>query len=350
MLKSKIFSGKQKILVVDDEVDIASIVGERLSESGYEICVEWDPREALKKLKTESFDLVVTDLKMPYIDGFQLMAWMKDFSPLTKVVVITAHGSPSSHRAALNKGAVLYIEKPFDLDEFAVKIADILEPPKDFKAKIESISPFDLIQMVAVSGGERRISVKSAQGNGEMFIMNGKLIYAKANKELMKKAFYRMLTWETGTFNVLPWIDPPSKFKPKDVNILLLEAARLMDEGKSLIREDNKQGIHQKKSNEIKIDNIDKLDGIDAAIRVDFDWKVKDSYNISSPNSIIKAAFFLNEWGKKIGSKFDLSTPEEIILHAGGRDLWIKSTPNMHDILILSPKTSYFEIRKRLKK
>ncbi|MGC9366902.1 MAG: response regulator [bacterium] len=371
MSEEKLFTKKkQKIMVVDDELDIASIVGERLGESGFDINVQWDPREAIKILKNESFDLVVTDLKMPYIDGFQLMGWMKDNCPLTKVVVITAHGSPSAYRAALKRGAVLYIEKPFDLDEFATKIENILEPPKEFEAKIESISPFDLIQMMALAGGNRRLSVKSLKGSGEMYIRNGKLVYARSGNEFMDKAFYRMLSWQSGVFNVAPWTEPPEEKPTMDVNMLLIEAARRIDEGLPLVQDEKEQLRIREKlfktppeeialyaqeevgtpedSEILSVQEISKIKGIDAVLRVDSKWKLINSSKMNNPQSIVKAAFFLNEWGCKVGEKFGLSRPDEVLLYVQGRELWIRAVPWKYDVYILSANVTHREIVKKL--
>ncbi len=367
-MTEKMFAKKKlRLMVVDDELDIASIVGERLAELGYDIDVEWDPREAIKMLKNESFDLVVTDLKMPYIDGFQLMGWMKDNCPLTKVVVITAHGSPSAYRAALKRGAVLYVEKPFDLDEFAQKINTILEPTKEFEAKIESISPFDLMQMIALAGGNRRLSVKSIKGSGEIYVKNGELVYAKAGEDFMDRAFFRMLSWESGIFNVLPWIEPPNEFSSQNIKDLLIEAAKKIDEGTPLAEEKKlktksnifnvkaaiakNEGIVEEEidiSKFIPIQEITKIKGVEAALRVDSKWKLIESSKMKNPKAIIRAAFFLNEWGSKIGEKFDLSSPEEIILYVKGRELWFRAVPWKYDIYILASNVTHTDILRNL--
>lgn len=354
-MKDSLFSEKKKkVMVIDDEADIASLVGERLSESGFETEIEWDPREAIKKLKNNSFDLVVTDLKMPYVDGFQLMGWMKDFSPLTKVAVITAHGSPTAQRIAINNGAVLYIEKPFDLDEFARKVEEIMQPSREFEAKIESISPFDLIQIVSLTGGNRRISVVSSKGTGEMYIKNGKLVYAVAEGCQMIEAFNLMLSWDSGIFNVLHWADPPDETGSVDVSFLLLEAARAFDEKTKKVREKKetkKTSSQSPKSvpgDKNSYDKIASAKGVEASVRLDDKWKILETNNEPVARSAVKASFFLNEWGRNIGKKFSFHNLGEIVLFISDRELWIRTGVSENQIFLLAPKITHKNIRKEI--
>lgn len=340
------FTEKNKrVMIVDDEQDIANIVGEKLSQSGFDITTEQDPRRAIEKLSQTSYDLVITDLKMPHIDGFQLMSWIKDYSPLTKVAMITAYGSPFAHKTAVQKGAVFYIEKPFDLDDLAKKVEEILKPPHEFEAKIESISSFDLIQIIALTGGKRRISVSSSDKTGEMYIKDGKLVYAHAEGKFMKEAFYKMLFWESGVFNVLSWIDPPEERDYLDVNMLLLEATKILDE--------KKEGLNTLDGFETKIvqnqnydekdcfESIKKSSDIEVYARLDKNWKVIESNNEAVIQNTIKAAFFLNEWGKKAQRSISIGNLEEIVLHVSGRELWIKLYARENHIFLLAKNKSH---------
>ncbi len=354
-MKDSLFSEKRKrVMVIDDEADIASLVGERLSESGFETEIQWDLREAIKKLKNSPFDLVVTDLKMPYIDGFQLMGWMKDFSPLTKVAVITAHGSPTAQRNAINSGAVLYIEKPFDLDEFAGKIEEIMQPSREFEAKIESISPFDLIQIVSLTGGSRRISVVSSKGTGEMYIKNGKLVYAQAEGFQMEEAFNLMLSWDSGIFNVLHWVDPPVESGPLDISFLLLEAAKAFDE-KHLAEKEKLKTASEHLSfpdslpkDKDSYDKISSRKDVESSVRLDDKWKIIQADSESVARGAVKASFFLNEWGKNIGKKFSLHNLDGIVLSVSGRELWIRTGHTENQIFLLSQGASHGSILKEV--
>ena len=109
----------KRLLIVDDE--------EALTFSLYQIFINVPMKcevltasngdEALVKIEKGQFDLVITDIAMPGINGLDLLSMIKAKHPLTKVIVITAYGSDENKDQAYQRGAEKYIEKPFDLFE-----------------------------------------------------------------------------------------------------------------------------------------------------------------------------------------------------------------------------------------
>jgi len=111
---------KPRILVVDDEDTIRKLLKSRLDREGEDVSVVSNADEAETQFKKGAeIGVLVTDLKMPGRDGFQLMAWVKEHLPLVRVIVITGHGEKDVAVRALREGASDYLEKPFDLDEFS---------------------------------------------------------------------------------------------------------------------------------------------------------------------------------------------------------------------------------------
>jgi len=102
----------EKILVVDDEPLIRELLKEILSREGYEVILSEDASSALKKIKEQCFELVITDVRMPRINGIDLLEKIKNVSPSTLVVVMTAYGSIENAVEAMKKGAYDYITKP----------------------------------------------------------------------------------------------------------------------------------------------------------------------------------------------------------------------------------------------
>jgi len=105
---------KQQILVVDDEVNLRRILSAQLGRDGYEVHTAADGQEALDFLGDHHVDLVVTDLRMPKLDGMQLLRASLRDDPARPVVIITAHGTVDTAVEALKLGAFDYISKPFD--------------------------------------------------------------------------------------------------------------------------------------------------------------------------------------------------------------------------------------------
>jgi DNA-binding NtrC family response regulator len=106
-----------KVLVVDDEPNILKTMGVCFNAIGYQTQLFSKPVEALAILHKESFDLAFVDLKMAPIDGMEVLAEIKKFSPDTTVIIITAHGSIDSAIEAVKSGAYHYLQKPFDFNE-----------------------------------------------------------------------------------------------------------------------------------------------------------------------------------------------------------------------------------------
>lgn len=121
---------KPKILIVDDEPDICKALSFLLKRENYEITAVNSGEEALEKLKTESFDAVITDLKMGKVDGITVLEKAKEMSPEMPVIMMTAFASIESAVEAMKKGAFDYIVKPFLNEEIKITIKRVLEQKK----------------------------------------------------------------------------------------------------------------------------------------------------------------------------------------------------------------------------
>jgi DNA-binding NtrC family response regulator len=106
-----------KVLIVDDELNMRLVLAAMLKKEGYNVMSAADGREALQVLKAGKIDVVVTDLKMPNLDGMGLLNSITEQYPEVPVIMITAHGTVATAVEALKKGALDYITKPFELDE-----------------------------------------------------------------------------------------------------------------------------------------------------------------------------------------------------------------------------------------
>ena len=155
-----------KILIVDDEMNMRLVLAAMLKREGYEVASASDGSEALQILKSGRIAAVITDLKMPRIDGMELLNRVRQEYPEVPVIMITAHGTVATAVEALKKGALDYITKPFELEDLknvvskAIKTRNLKEnefflPPEDIeRANIIGSSPstlelFDAIKRVA---------------------------------------------------------------------------------------------------------------------------------------------------------------------------------------------------------
>jgi len=106
-----------KILIADDELNIRKVLSATLRREGHEVLTAKDGEEAIALLETGQVQVVVTDLKMPKVDGLALLRHVREHNPSTPVILITAHGTVDTAVEALKRGAFDYITKPFEQAE-----------------------------------------------------------------------------------------------------------------------------------------------------------------------------------------------------------------------------------------
>lgn len=106
-----------KLLLVDDEKNIRLILTQCLVEAGYEVTAAFDGEHALKKLAEERYDLILLDMKLPGMDGLQVLRKIRAMDPRQLVVMITAHGTIETAVEAMKSGAADYLQKPFTPEE-----------------------------------------------------------------------------------------------------------------------------------------------------------------------------------------------------------------------------------------
>lgn len=115
------------ILVVDDHREMAELLAEKLGDEGYAVRVAGGGERAIEVAKEELPDLVLTDLRMEEVDGFDLLEAVHDIDPLVPVLIMTAFGAVDSAIEAIRRGAFHYVTKPFQLDEVLVYVERALD-------------------------------------------------------------------------------------------------------------------------------------------------------------------------------------------------------------------------------
>jgi DNA-binding NtrC family response regulator len=118
---------KGKILVIDDEDIVRLSCSRSLVPEGYELKMAKNGPEGLKMLDEETFDLVLTDLKMPNMDGIEVLGTIKEKWPKTDVVIVTGYQTVETAVKAIKLGAFDYIEKPFTPDSLVETVTKVFK-------------------------------------------------------------------------------------------------------------------------------------------------------------------------------------------------------------------------------
>ena len=116
-----------KILIVDDEKPIRDSLKMILEDEGYKTEIAADGEEALNKINEDNFDIVITDIKMPKLDGIQLLESASKTSPASFFIIMTAYASVKTAIDALRNGAYDYLIKPVEFDDLIIRVKRLLE-------------------------------------------------------------------------------------------------------------------------------------------------------------------------------------------------------------------------------
>ncbi|HEX7534346.1 MAG TPA: sigma-54 dependent transcriptional regulator [Syntrophales bacterium] len=116
-----------KILVVDDDEGIREFLEIMLTREGYDVTTAPDATKALNRCSKEKFDLILTDLRMPKVDGIEFLKAVKEISQEAMVILITAYASPETAVSAMKEGAYDYIEKGFNIEDIKTIISGALD-------------------------------------------------------------------------------------------------------------------------------------------------------------------------------------------------------------------------------
>jgi two-component system response regulator PilR (NtrC family) len=122
---------KGKLLIVEDEKSMREVLKILLEGEGYDVATASDGLEGIACLDKDIYDLVITDVKMPKADGFQVLKKIKDIAPDTIVIMITAFGTKESGIEAMKLGAYDYISKPFNIDEIRLIVKKAIEKKRE---------------------------------------------------------------------------------------------------------------------------------------------------------------------------------------------------------------------------
>ena len=174
-----------KILVIDDEKSIRNTLKEILEYEGHEVQDAPDGMEGLKKIEAEKFDIILSDIKMPKMDGMELLDKILELQNDTPIIMISGHGTIETAVEAIKKGAYDFISKPLDLNRMLITLRNALDrsslvkETKTLKKKIsrsndmvgESEPIRKIKEMIArVAPTEARVLITGENGTGKELV------------------------------------------------------------------------------------------------------------------------------------------------------------------------------------
>jgi CheY-like chemotaxis protein len=224
----------RKVLIVDDDRTLCLLIKKKLEKyaTAFTPLVAYDGVQAIEVLNQHAIALVVTDLQMPNMDGFALLAHLSEHFPDIPVIIITAYGSPAIHKAVLESGAASYIEKPFVIEDLGQKILAVLRKQSD--GGVLQTVPLEMFtQLIEMEQKTCTLRVfhKTSKKMGVLFFRDGQLLNARIDTLQGNAAAYRIFSWDKVTLSIQDTCPVEEKKIEGDLQAVLFDAMRLKDEG-----------------------------------------------------------------------------------------------------------------------
>lgn len=230
----------KKVLIVDDDQEMLLSLEEGLSkyDETFSIITAEDGLGAVGQLKDSTISLVVTDLKMPKMDGFSLLSHIMEHYPEIPVIIITGYSTSDMERLAREGGAIGYIAKPFMIDDLAKRIITTLRKEAD-GGTLHSVSSGIFLQLMEME--EKTCTVrlieKPSGKQGILFFLDGQLLDARCDSLRGEAAAYEIFSWDDVSLSIQNSCPQRERRIHRDLQAILLDAMRLKDELKRVGKE-----------------------------------------------------------------------------------------------------------------
>lgn len=222
--------GHNILLVDDEEMFLSSLFdGLRRRFPDFTFRTANNGEMALAQLDKQPADLVITDLKMPKMDGFQLIAAMHSQYPAIPLLIMTAHSTELSEGRAMASGALHCIDKPVDLAELARRIDELFST-----GAIASLRGVSLAAFLQLLGLEKKSGIVDVQGDGvraRLYLSSGQVIHADNGAYTGLQAALRTVGLDDVEIHFRPGAVPKTPTIDLPLTQLLLDSARMRDEG-----------------------------------------------------------------------------------------------------------------------
>ena len=223
----------KNVLIVDDDKEmlLALKEGFKRYQESFAVLLAEDGLKALDSLKANVISLVVTDLKMPQMDGFELLAHIMEHYPDIPVIMITGYSTPEMELLARQGGAVGYISKPFLIENLARQILATLRKESE-GGTLHSVSSGMFLQLIEMEQKTCtiRLEDKSSGEKGILFFREGDLLDARVNNLKGESAAHKIFSWDEVNLSIQNGCALAENRIRKDLQGLILEAARQKDE------------------------------------------------------------------------------------------------------------------------
>jgi CheY-like chemotaxis protein/predicted regulator of Ras-like GTPase activity (Roadblock/LC7/MglB family) len=222
----------KQVLIVDDEPELLlSIASGFQDNQRFHLLTAENGRDALDILDNNVLDLVVTDLRMPVMDGIELLTVMEESFPEVPHIVMTAFGNVPLDKQLRKAGTLAILEKPFDIDTLEEAINKALDIHEEQSCSLSGLALSSFLQLIALEQKTMHLKVFHPSGkNGSLFFREGELIDAEHDDLIGDEAVLEILSWQNVRVSIRECVDTsPSPRVQSALLSLLFTAAQRED-------------------------------------------------------------------------------------------------------------------------
>ncbi|MCI5221508.1 MAG: response regulator [Candidatus Electrothrix sp. AR4] len=218
---------KQQVLIVDDDPELLLSINSGFENNDrFHLLTAENGREALDILDSNKLDLVVTDLRMPVMDGVELLAIMSESFSEVPNIVMTAFGTSVMEKQLKKAGSLNILEKPIDIDELEEAINKALDIQEEQNCSLAGLPLSSFLQLVAVEQKTVHLKIFHLAGQcGSLFFHDGDLVDAEYNDLIGDEAVLEMLEWENARVSIKEFSGPFPKSRMKSELLSLIFTA-----------------------------------------------------------------------------------------------------------------------------
>lgn len=233
MLSSNHSTESPWVVLVEDDESLRGLLAGALERAlpAFEVQRTPDADVALQLVRDTRSRLLITEAQTTSVDGLALAACARRQRPQLPLIFLADARAPAASARAAHLGGTHLIDKPPRLDQFVDLVARLLEPAPGFHGELSTAGAFELVQLAAMVAPSGALQLSGAEGTGTIWFENGSVVHAATARERGNAAFQRMLGWRSGQFRIDAAARAPERSVTANTMALLLDAARLLDEG-----------------------------------------------------------------------------------------------------------------------
>lgn len=238
---------KGKMLIVDDDPTIIKLLEKKLAHAGFTTDSVHDGQEALEKIHHFKPDIIISDIMMPRLDGYELYRKLRQNPETASIpfVFMSAKAEPSEQLEGLRLGADEYVCKPIDFNDLIERVQNVIRRSStvnanhiraDFSGNLTRIKLIDILQLIETNLKTGEFIIKNPNGkiSGKIFFRNGNLVDAQTGKLTGEEAFFELMGQNKGYFEFFSGdVGLSDKITAPNMSVLL-NGTRLIDEAQGL--------------------------------------------------------------------------------------------------------------------